>query len=205
MKRVIFVIAILLLMDLNASSSYSRAVKQYQSRDYNDALKSFYVSARHHNLNAYYMLGKMHEEGIGTAVNYQTAFYWYEKSAMRGHPSAQYRLARMFEKGKGVVAKMDKAKVWYKKAATNGNKDAKARLEHWDNKIARKSSKHIDLETKIHTDEPKKSYRDSNLETILPSAVSKKETQIKSTKDVVEPTSKEDEGSSMVDMLKFWK
>lgn len=191
MKRVIFTIAILLLATLGASSSYDRALKQYQSKDYSDALKSFYVSARHHNLNAYYMLGKMHEEGIGTAVNYQIAFYWYEKSANRGHPLAQYRLARMYESGNGVVVRLEKAKAWYKRASSNGNKDAKERLANWDNRA------------KI--EKPKSTHQDSSSDTILPSAVAGSRSEIVSTKEEPESQSKEDDNSSIVDMLMFWK
>jgi len=200
MKKFISIMAIFLLVSLNASSSYSRGVKQYKSKDYEDALKSFYVSARHHNLNAYYMLGKMHEEGIGTAVNYQTAFYWYEKSAKRDHPSAQYRLARMYEGGKGIIKKPAKAKVWYKKSASHGNKDAKDRLANWNKKIK--------------SDKPKSTNYNNNLETILPSAVNEtklnkdisieKESSNSKVSNVKDDTT-EDDNSSMMDMLMFWK
>ena len=191
MRRVIFIFAILLSTNIYASSSYNRAVKQYQSKDYSDALKSFYVSARHHNLNAYYMLGKMHEEGIGTAINYQTAFYWYQKSAKRGHPTAQYRLARMYESGTGVVVKPKKAKAWYERAASNGNKDAKKRLANWDKKV------------KI--EKPKQTHQNSHLETILPSAIDNKKEKIEPTKELSVASTKEDDNSSIVDMLMFWK
>ncbi len=196
MKRFIFIFTILLSIDLYASSSYDRAVKQYQSREYSDALKSFYVSARQHNLNAYYMLGKMHEEGIGTGVNSQTAFYWYEKSAKRGHPSAQYRLARMYESGTGVIIKPKKAKAWYKKAASNGNKDAKERLAHW--------------ETKTKAEKPRQIYQDNSHEEILPSAVSvdiKKlelATRTGSSSASNAPNPTDDDNGSMFDSLMFW-
>jgi TPR repeat protein len=203
MKKVISIMAIFLLVSLGASPSYNRGIKQYQSKDYEDALKSFYVSARHNNFNAYYMLGKMHEEGIGTAINYQTAFYWYEKSANRNHPSAQYRLARMYEGGKGIIKKPKKAKFWYKRAASQGNKEAKDRLANWDKKI--------------NTDSTKPTKEKSILETILPSAVDETISHKQTFADKEASTPKvpsaesdnnetiEDDNSSIIDMLMFWK
>lgn len=122
------IVLLLSTLCLNAESFYSRGMKQYKAEQYSSALKSFYVSARHHDANSYYMLGKMHEEGIGTGTNLYTAFYWYKKSAHRGDHIAQYRLGYLYENGKGVTKNLTKSKKWYQQASQNGNSDAKRRL-----------------------------------------------------------------------------
>ena len=129
MSKKIFLIWISFFsISLFADTAYNQGLKAYQSKQYDSALKYFYISARHYNVNAYDKLGIIHDEGLGTGVNKRTALYWYEKAAQRNHPDAQYRLGHLYETGEGVEKNMNKAAFWYKKAARNGNKEAKLRL-----------------------------------------------------------------------------
>jgi len=127
-KKILFLSILLFSAALFADTAYKNGLKAYKSKQYTPALKYFYVSARHHNINAYVELGAMHEYGIGTGTNPQTAFYWYEKAAQRNHPRAQYHLGNLYESGVGVKKDMKKATFWYQKAARNGNQKAKLRL-----------------------------------------------------------------------------
>ncbi len=127
-KGTVFFFILLLSTALFADTAYHKGIKAFQSKQYTPALKYFYISARHYNVNAYDMLGIIHEQGLGTGVNKPTASYWYEKAAQRNHPDAQYRLAHLYETGEGVKKNMKKATFWYQKAARNGNKKAKIRL-----------------------------------------------------------------------------
>ena len=127
-KKILFLSILFFTAALFADTAYNNGLKAYKSKQYTPALKYFYVSARHYNINAYVELGAMHEYGIGTGTNPQTAFYWYEKAAQRNHPRAQYHLGNLYESGVGVKKDMKKATFWYQKAARNGNKDAKIRL-----------------------------------------------------------------------------
>ncbi len=127
-KKLLLISVLFFTTTLFGDTAYSRGIKAFQSKQYAISLKYFYISARHYNINAYDMLGILHEDGLGTGINKQTASYWYEKAAQRNHPDAQYRLAHLYETGEGVKKSMKKATFWYKKSAANGNKKAKARL-----------------------------------------------------------------------------
>jgi len=127
-KKIFFMWILLFSITLFADTAYHQGLKAYQSKEYGSALKYFYISARHYNVNAYDKLGIIHDEGLGTGVNKRTALYWYEKAARRNHPDAQYRLGHLYETGEGVKKNMSKATFWYKKAARNGNREARLRL-----------------------------------------------------------------------------
>lgn len=127
-KKILLLLALFFNMALFADVAYNNGLEAYQAKQYTPALKYFYVSARHHNVNAYVELGAMHEYGIGTGTNLPTAFYWYEKAAKRNHPRAQYHLGHLYETGQGVKKDSKKAYAWYHRAARNGNKDARDRL-----------------------------------------------------------------------------
>jgi TPR repeat protein len=129
LKKVLLLLIFLGSTLLFAGTAYDKGRKAYGAKEYEQALKYFYVSARHYNINAYDQLGIMHEYGIGTATNPRTAFYWYEKAAQRNHPDAQYRLGHLYETGNGIKKDSKKASLWYHRAASRGNKYAKARLK----------------------------------------------------------------------------
>ena len=133
-KKILLFLMLFFSITLFADTAYNNGLKAYQAKQYSPALKYFYISARHHNINAYVELGTMHEYGIGTGTNSQIAFYWYEKAAQRNHPRAQYQLGHLYETGEGVKKDMKRATFWYQKAARNGNKKAKVRLSGKDPK-----------------------------------------------------------------------
>lgn len=133
-----FIIILLTSGILFAGNAYNEGMKAYKAKDYETALRYFYISARHYNPNSYTMLGIIHDEGLGTGVNKEVALYWYSKAAQKNRPYAQYRLAKLYEDGVGIKKDMKKATYWYKRAARNGNKEAKARL-HPAKKQAKKA------------------------------------------------------------------
>lgn len=46
------------------------------------------------NASALYSLGQMHEQGLGTQVDLDQAYAWYEKAASKGDMRAKHKLAR---------------------------------------------------------------------------------------------------------------
>ena len=128
MKKIFLILLLLADTGLFADAAYKKGRQAYSAGKYEQALRYFYVSARHYNINAYDQLGMMHEYGIGTGTNPRTAFYWYEKAAQRNHPDAQYRLGHLYETGNGIRKESKKALFWYHRAAGLGNEYAKARL-----------------------------------------------------------------------------
>lgn len=46
------------------------------------------------NASALYSLGEMHEQGMGTPVDFNQAYKWYEKAASKGDIRAKHKMAR---------------------------------------------------------------------------------------------------------------
>ena len=61
---------------------------------------------------------------VGTDINYEKAFKWFEKSAEQGYVDAQYNIGVCYSKGQGVPSSCVEAYKWYKKAADGGHADA---------------------------------------------------------------------------------
>ncbi|MEG1260811.1 MAG: hypothetical protein RSD44_07710 [Akkermansia sp.] len=76
-----------------------------------------------------FLLGYMHEEGIGTQRNLPTAFKYYTLGAETGDPKAMNNLASMYELGSGMPRDMERAVEWYRKATEAGDKDARTNLK----------------------------------------------------------------------------
>jgi len=201
MKKYLLLFILLSSNLLFASSAYERGKTALQSEKYFEALKYFYISARHYNPNAYTELGLMYERGIGTEANPTTAFYWYQKAAKSNHPVAQYYLAKLYEDGKGTAKNSKVAYSWYQKAARNGSKDAQIKLASqtksmqseekkegdsiWDSMKVWQDDDKQKAEVKLVAKEPAEKIR-------LASESSTKENTLP----------KED--SSMWDSMKFW-
>jgi len=191
-----YILALLIICSsvlLNADSAYDRGVNLYRSSDYTSAIKAFYVSARrYHNINSYYMLGKMHEEGLGTGVNLYTSFYWYEKSAKRNHPTAQYHLAQFYEMGRGTHKDLKRAKIWYVRSAKNGDKNAKIRLAHKSPTPQKNIRKNI--------------HKKSNSADLLQEAIGSEDEHSDINSDTKTPASSDEESDEGIfDMLMFWR
>lgn len=65
-----------------------------------------------------YQKGNEYYSGTNTvSKDYQRAFEWFQKAALRGHPMAQCILGLMYQEGHGIPKDEKKAFVWYKKSA----------------------------------------------------------------------------------------
>ena len=93
MKKLILILSIGTIL-LNADAYYQKGRDSYTDGNYFQALKYFYISARHHNSNAYMELGLMYEKGIGTDKNKMMAIYWFKKASQRGNQYAQAKLMK---------------------------------------------------------------------------------------------------------------
>ena len=146
-KKIIFVL--LTGGILWAASPYDEGMKAYKAKNYETALRYFYISARHYDVRAYTMLGIVHDEGKGTGVSKEIALYWYSKAANKNRAYAQYRLAKLYEDGIGIKKDMKKASLWYRRAAANGSKEAKVRLSPPKADSSKKSSKSEDSNSSV--------------------------------------------------------
>ena len=100
-----------------------------REKDYEKALACYEKAAENQDAKAFFMLGKIYEEGNGVAKNYAEALNWYTKAADAGNQYAQVRLGKMYETGKGIRQSYEAAASWYQKAANQGNANAKWHLQ----------------------------------------------------------------------------
>ena len=89
----------------------------YDRANYQTSLKIWLDAAAKGDHDAEYYVGKIYEDGLGTAPDYTEAAKWYEKAAAAGHSASQFVLATMYEKGLGVAADQQKAMNLYRRAA----------------------------------------------------------------------------------------
>ncbi|KAI9190647.1 uncharacterized protein BJ171DRAFT_542768 [Polychytrium aggregatum] len=75
-------------------------------RDYTKATPLFHIAALSgQNSDAEYIVGYLHENGIGSTKDLRKAVYWYKKSANNDNPNGRFGLARMMLKGAGGIKK----------------------------------------------------------------------------------------------------
>lgn len=79
-------------------------------------------------------MGENYEKGFDVEVDYEKAFYYYEKAAKAGDPMALNKLGNMYAKGNGCTKDVYKAAAYYLKAAKKGNKYAQHNIAfcYWD-------------------------------------------------------------------------
>ena len=65
-------------------------------------------------------LGDMYSYEDGLTIDYEKAFYWYEKAAETKHSRALTELGDMYYAGKGVRQDYQKAMEYYQKACDEG-------------------------------------------------------------------------------------
>ena len=100
-----------------------------------EAYSLYHMAATHEkqsNAYAQYQLGKMHRDGIGTAVDPEESQMWYAKAyagfvameANMADDKLYYRLGSMNMTGTGTEVDLEKARYYFEKAAELGNADA---------------------------------------------------------------------------------
>jgi hypothetical protein len=89
----------------------------YDRANYQTSLKIWVDAAAKGDHDAEYYVGKIYQDGLGTAPDYAEAAKWYAKAAAAGHSASQYVLATLYEKGLGVPADPQKALNLYRRAA----------------------------------------------------------------------------------------
>ena len=85
-------------------------------------------AAQQGHINAQYVLGLMHDLGLGTEVNFQQAMFWYGKAAQQGYANAQVALGRGYQTGEGIEKNAPLGFAWILKAAEQGLEDAQYRV-----------------------------------------------------------------------------
>ena len=95
----------------------------YSRADYRSALAVWRSRADDGNPEAQYMVGSIHEKGLGIEPDYAEAARWYHKAAEQDHSRAMVSLAYLHEQGLGVEPDMAAALNWYRRASGAGEDD----------------------------------------------------------------------------------
>ena len=101
---------------------------EFKMGHYDTAAVIWQALAQRGNGEAYFNLGILHEDGLGTPQDMRAAIADYEKSAQAGSSKAQYRLALLYKAGVKVPQDDARAKKWLTAAAANGDSEAQAML-----------------------------------------------------------------------------
>ena len=79
-----------------------------------EAREALWPAARSGNAEAEELIGVMYAMGLGVKQDYQRAFEWYLRSAMKGHAGAQSGVGWYYEVGLGMPAiDLTRAYMWY--------------------------------------------------------------------------------------------
>ncbi len=85
------------------------------------ALKAIGAAARAGEITAQFLLGQIHCEGRGVALDAVEGLHWYRLAANSGMPEAMNMLGRCLELGIGTTSDCVLAAVWYSKSAKAGH------------------------------------------------------------------------------------
>lgn len=74
---------------------------------------------------AQFYLGDIYFRGLGVEKDFDTAFYWFLRSAEQGNDSSgQNMVGYMYHNGYGTHQDLSKARYWYEKSAAQGHQGA---------------------------------------------------------------------------------
>lgn len=110
------------------AASFDEGVEALQEQRFAEARAIFAPLARDGHGDAQFMLGVMHENGLGTSKDVEAAASWYEKAAAAGVASAQYNLGIFHQLGTGVPHDLTKALEYHRRAAVQGHSRAQNNL-----------------------------------------------------------------------------
>ena len=90
-----------------------------------EARAALWPAARSGNAEAEELIGIMYAMGLGVEQDYERAFEWYLRAAMKGHPGAQSGVAWYYEVGLGMPSiDLTRAYMWYVLSAIGNDPDA---------------------------------------------------------------------------------
>jgi TPR repeat protein len=113
-----------------AAQSLEDARDLMEAGRFEEARAAMLPLARSGNADAEELIGVMYALGLGVAQDYERAFEWYLRSAMKGHPGAQSGVGWYYELGLGMPAPdLVRAYLWYALSTIGGDPDAAISIE----------------------------------------------------------------------------
>jgi hypothetical protein len=73
------------------------------------------------DVEAIFLMGTAHDEGLGTEIDYKQALHWYKAAAKEGHILAIHNVGNMYRDGRGVNVDHSEAATWWLQAAAAGD------------------------------------------------------------------------------------
>lgn len=93
-----------------------------------DQLAAYEAGAARGEAEAEYMLGVVHQQGLGPRADAAKAVEWFRRAADHGHGRARTTLGALYQSGEGVPKDLAEAARWYRLAAEGGQADAQFNL-----------------------------------------------------------------------------
>ena len=118
MKKLTTVSSLILI--ILVSGLYLQPITMAQADDLTDIL----VAAEKNNIQAQLVLGIMHEQGIGVALNDTRSAYWWQRALDNGYVDIAKALGSMYMSGRGGPLDYKKGMELYLLAAEHGNPHA---------------------------------------------------------------------------------
>ena len=141
MKSLVLGIAIAIasiMFSADAGAEIETARDLMEAGRFAEAKADLEIAARSGNAEAEELIGVMFAMGLGVEQNYERAFDWYLRSAMKGHPGAQSGIGWYYEVGLGIPTPDPvRAYLWYTLSSIGGDIDAKDSLEEITKRMTR--------------------------------------------------------------------
>jgi TPR repeat protein len=99
--------------------------------DYIEIVSCFFRAANLGHAEAQNSLGDCFYNGQGVALNYNSAFEWYQRSADLGNKEAMGNLGTCYAEGEGTEENMVAAEKWTRMSAERGDTEAPITLARW--------------------------------------------------------------------------
>ena len=109
-------------------ATFADGMRAHLAKRYGESRTIFADLAAAGNVRAQFMMGTIHEQGLGVPKSLECAVAWYRKAADGGNASAQYNLGVLYQFGKGIAKDAKAAAFWLQKAADQGHGRAQNNL-----------------------------------------------------------------------------
>ena len=109
-------------------ATFDDGMRAHLAKRYDESRPIFADLAAAGAVRAQFMMGTIHEQGLGVPKSLSRAAEWYRMAAEGGNASAQYNLGVLYQFGKGVPKDAKSAARWHRKAANQGHGRAQNNL-----------------------------------------------------------------------------
>ena len=124
LKRMSMALAVA-LFPIAVCADIEQARDWMEDGKFKEAREALWPAARSGNADAEELIGVMYAMGLGVDQDYERAFDWYLRSAMKGHPGAQSGVGWYYEVVLGMPAPdLMRAYMWYVLSTIGGDPDA---------------------------------------------------------------------------------